>query len=308
MESLCDPPAGTAIVGVIGFILVRVVPSTLVGGSFPHLTDWSHCDHSIFLLKRKTGMVVLVVYVDDIVLSSDDLDSITEVKQYLATHFQTKDLGSLKYFLGIEFDRSKRGIILSQRKYILDMLQEYGLLGAKPIDTPMEAGYFICCGSCEPVHGKSSKVHLEAAQRILKYLKGAPGKGLLYTHNGKIDVLGYSNADYVGCKMDKRSTSDYCCFVRGNLISWKIKKQIVVPRSSAEAKYQAMAHTVAIFIANNPVFHERMKHIEVDYHFIRDELMQGKRKYVIDMLQECGFLGANPIETPMEVGHDLHDD
>ncbi|XP_068651604.1 uncharacterized mitochondrial protein AtMg00810-like [Aristolochia californica] len=136
--------------------------------------------------------MVLVVYVDDIVLSGDDFDGTTEVKQYLATHFQTKDLGSLKYFLGIKIAHNKRGIVLSQRKYILDMLQEYGLLGAKPIDTPMELPGRIShllrelCQFME----NPQKVHLEAAWKILKYVNGPPGKALLYTQNGKVDVLG----------------------------------------------------------------------------------------------------------------------
>ena len=77
------------------------------------------------------------MYVNDIVITSSDSDSITQVKQHLCHHFQTKDLGKLRYFMGIEVAQSKDGILLSYRKYTMDILEEIGLLGVKPIDTPM---------------------------------------------------------------------------------------------------------------------------------------------------------------------------
>ena len=139
--------------------------------------------------------------------------------------------------------------------------------------------------------------------RILRYLKGVPGRGLLYRLSTSLTVTGFSNADWAGSRSDRRSTSGYCTFVGGNLVTWRSKKQVIVARSSAESEYRAMAHTAsemlwvrsllqdfgivvptpmsmycdnqaAIFIANNPVFHERTKHIEVDCHFIRDLLLR----------------------------------
>lgn len=85
-----------------------------------------------------SGLVVLVVYVDDIIVSGSDLNGIEEVQNKLKTHFQTKDLGPLRYFLGIEVARSRKGIVLSQRKYTKDLLSETGMLGSKPADTPMD--------------------------------------------------------------------------------------------------------------------------------------------------------------------------
>ena len=145
--------------------------------------------------------------------------------------------------------------------------------------------------------------HFEAMCRILRYLKGAPGRGLLYRSSSTLSITGFSDADWAGSRSDRRSTSGYCTFVGGNLVTWRSKKQHVVARSSAEAEYRAMAHTAsemlwvqsllcdmgvsipgpmdmycdnqaAIFIANNPVFHERTKHIEVDCHFIRDLILR----------------------------------
>lgn len=78
-------------------------------------------------------------------------------------------------------------------------------------------------------------IHLEAAYRILRYLKSAPGKGILFARNGNLNMEAYIAADWVGCTNDRRSTLGYCVFVGGNLVAWKSKKQSVVSRSSAEA-------------------------------------------------------------------------
>ena len=87
--------------------------------------------------------------------------------------------------------------------------------------------------------------HFEAVCRILRYLKGAPGRGLLYRPSTSLSVTGYSDADWAGSRSDRRSTSGYCTFVGENLVTWRSKKQTVVARSSAEAEYRAMAHTAS---------------------------------------------------------------
>ncbi|KAK8951433.1 hypothetical protein KSP39_PZI003591 [Platanthera zijinensis] len=148
--------------------------------------------------------------------------------------------------------------------------------------------------------------HLQAVERILRYLKAAPGQGLVYkTSNSILALVAYSDADYAGSLDDRRSTSGFCTYFGGHLITWKSKKQAVVARSSAEAEYRSMTSVVseltwleslfadlgvklpssavlfcdsqaAIHIAKNPVFHERTKHIEVDCHFIREKVQMKK--------------------------------
>ncbi|XP_017970307.1 PREDICTED: uncharacterized mitochondrial protein AtMg00810-like [Theobroma cacao] len=83
------------------------------------------------------GFVTLLVYVDDIIIDSNNLQLSMDVKTYLSSHFKLKDLGEVKYFLGLELARSIEGISICQRKYALDMLEEHGLLGVKPVSTPI---------------------------------------------------------------------------------------------------------------------------------------------------------------------------
>ncbi|WMV41466.1 hypothetical protein MTR67_034851 [Solanum verrucosum] len=145
--------------------------------------------------------------------------------------------------------------------------------------------------------------HWAALEQILCYLKGAPRLGIVYRNNGHTRIECFANADWAGSKIDRRSTTGYCVFVGGNLVSWRSKKQNVVSRSSAESEYRAMARSTceimwihhllsevglkyptpsklwcdnqaALHIASNPVYHERTKHIEVDCHFIGEKIQE----------------------------------
>ena len=97
----------------------------------------SKSDHFVFYKNSSSGIILLVVYVDDIVITMSDSKGILSLKSFLHNQFHTKDLRMLKYFLGVEVMRSKQGILLSQRKYVLDILLETGKLGVKPCGTPM---------------------------------------------------------------------------------------------------------------------------------------------------------------------------
>ena len=132
-------------------------------------------------------------------------------------------------------------------------------------------------------------------------MKGASGRGILYSNHGHNRIECFYDIDLAGFKEDMRSTSGYSVFVGGNLVSWKSKKQSVVSRSSAESEYRAMAQSVseimwihqllmevgiktpvptklwcdnqtALHIASNHVFHERTKHIEINCHFVREKI------------------------------------
>ena len=99
----------------------------------------STADHFVFYHHNSSRQCIyLVVYVDDTVITGSDQNGIQKLKQHLFTHFQTKDLGKLKYFLGMEIAQSNSGVVLSQRKYALDILEETSMLDCKPVDTPMD--------------------------------------------------------------------------------------------------------------------------------------------------------------------------
>jgi len=103
--------------------------------------ECSQCqaDHTLFV-KHSTGarITVLIVYVDDIVLTGNNEEEIRRLKLLLSKEFEIKDLGLLRFFLGMEVARSSKGISVSQRKYVLDLLKETGMIGCKPVETPMD--------------------------------------------------------------------------------------------------------------------------------------------------------------------------
>jgi hypothetical protein len=108
--------------------------SLLISEGYTQSTD----DYSLFTLRKENQFIVLLVYVDDIILVGTDLKEFTRIKTILDTNFKIKDLGILKYFLGLEVAHSEQGITISQRKYCLDLLKDSGLLGSKPAVTPLD--------------------------------------------------------------------------------------------------------------------------------------------------------------------------
>lgn len=238
--------------------------------------------------------------------------------------------------------------------YCLDIIAETGYLGSKPVATPLEAkhnlvrddgpffadpsqyrrliGRLVYLLNTRPelsfsIHllsqfmNKPRVAHWEAALRMVRYLKGSPGQGILLRSDDDFQVNVYCDADWATCALSRRSLSAYILFVGDFPISWRTKKQDIVSHSSAESEYRSMSEAckelvwitrllielgfsikkpvrlycdnqVALHIARNPVFHERTKHIEKDCHFVRDLLKAGliATSYVRSSLQPADIM------------------
>ncbi|KAG7577529.1 Integrase catalytic core [Arabidopsis thaliana x Arabidopsis arenosa] len=235
-------------------------------------------DYSLFTLERQGTRLHVLVYVDDLIITGSTLAIINEFKQYLSACFYMKDLGVLRYFLGIEVARSPTGIYLCQRKYAIDIISETGLLGVKPVSHPLEqnhklglasgntisdparyrrlVGRLIYLGTTRPelsyaihilsqfMHDPKS-AHWDAALRVVRYLKSSPGQGILLRANTTLVLTGWCDSDFGKCPLTQRSLTGWFIQLGGSPISWKTKKHDVVSRSSAEAEYRAMADTVS---------------------------------------------------------------
>ena len=263
---------------------------------------------------------------------------IRQVITSLANRFSIKDLGHLHYFLGVEVLNNNDGIILSQSKYIMDILQDTQMHESKGVLTPMSSTLSLSLNDgtlptdateyrktigklqylsftrpdisfsvnklSQFMHAPTT-AHWQAVKRLLRYLKQTMSYGLKITRQSSSGLYMYSDADWAGDINDRTSTSGYILYFGQNPISWSSKKQKSVARSSTEAEYRAVASALsktnwvmhllrelqvplpdppkifcdnvgATYLCQNPVFHSRMKHIAVDFHFVRDQVQQKK--------------------------------
>jgi hypothetical protein len=296
----------------------------------------SKSDYTLFTGFQGSSFIALLVYVDDIVLASDSADAVKQFIQFLNNEFKLKDLGDLKFFLGLEIARTSKGLSLCQRKYTLEILEDCCLLAAKPSKFPMETNLKLSRHSGDVLDNPASyrrlvgrllyltitrpdiaysvqtlsqfmdtprQPHMDAATRVLRYLKSSPGQGLFYPANSASHLKALCDSDWARCLDTRRSITSYCVFLGESLISWKSKKQVTVSHSSAEVEYRSMAATTceitwllhllndfkidhsqptllfcdsqaALHIVVNPVFYERTKHIEIDCHLVRDKIQE----------------------------------
>jgi hypothetical protein len=291
-------------------------------------------DTSLFIYLHGSVQVVMLVYVDDIIITGTHLAVISTLILKLQQEFPLKDLGPLNFFLGIQVTRTTSGLHLCQTKYILEILRKAHMADSKPSKSPCVSGsklsrytgdplidpttYRQVVGAlqyctltrpeiaysvnqlCQHMHAPTS-THWVAAKRVLRYLNGSPNHGLYYTKSN-LQINAFCDSDWAGCPDDRRSTTGFAVFLGDCLIAWSAKKQAVISRSSTEAEYRALSLTTAelfwirmlfkeigiflqvppvlwcdnlsaLALASNPVFHARTKHIEVDYHFVREKVM-----------------------------------
>ncbi|GLT91294.1 hypothetical protein SLE2022_091880 [Rubroshorea leprosula] len=235
-------------------------------------------DSSMFLYHSNGAMAILLLYVDDIVLTASTTVLLHDIISLLKREFLMTDLGQLNYFLGISVSFNSDGLFLSQSKYTHELLERSGMLDCKPVVTPMApkaklfstdgpaysdpAFYRSIVGAlqyltftrpdiafavgqvCQHMHAPTHN-HFTVVKRILRYLKGTLNYGLQLFRNSSLSLHMFTDADWAGCVDTRRSISGYCLFLGNSLISWSSKKQNTVARSSAEAEYRAIANAVA---------------------------------------------------------------
>ena len=299
----------------------------------------SFADPCLYTKFVNDSRIVIIIWVDDILIATDNEEKLCDVKRALCDKFKMKDMGRLSWFLGIEFSFEKDCIIMNQTKYLEKVLKRFKMSDCKPKAVPCDLSVnkmideseqlidarlyreivgsliYVMTGTrpdlCYVVSklsqymAKPTKAHLNLAKHCLKYIKGTLKYGLKFQKSDKLKLFGFCDADW-GASEDRYSISGYSFQLSSNgpLISWKSRKQRTVALSSCEAEYVALTDVMqeakflrqlfadmsgsnkdcvtvyadnqgAIALAKNPVHHQRSKHIDIRYHFIRSEITNG---------------------------------
>jgi len=234
-------------------------------------------DTSLFVFRRGSDTVYLLLYVDDIVFTASSTELLRRTITALQQEFAMKDLGELHHFLGMEVQRIGDGLFLSQHQYMIDILNRAGMADCKPVSTPVDCNPKLSADGvpvqdatdfrslagalqyltftrpdiayavqqiCLYMHDPREP-HLTALKRILRYIRGTLHMGLVLRPSSSAELVVYSDADWAGCLETRKSTSGFAVFLGDNLVSWSSKWQNTVSRSSAEAEYRAVANAVA---------------------------------------------------------------
>jgi hypothetical protein len=293
-------------------------------------------DTTLFTKKIGNDLFVLQIYVDVIIFSLTNQDFCEEFRKMMANEFEMSMIRELGYFLSLQIKQIKNDTFVNQGKYIKDMLKKFEMDDAKAISTPMginrnldsdasgnmvdqmmyrskigsllymtasrlDVMFSVCM--CARFQASPTESHLKATKRILRYLKHTQNIGLCYPKGANFELIGYSNSDYAGCKVETKNTSGTCQLLGRSFVSWSSKKQNSVTLSTVEAEYISVGsccaqllwikatlndfgikfkqvpllcdNESAVKLTNNPVQHSRTKHIDVHHHFIRDHQQKG---------------------------------
>lgn len=310
----------------------------------------STADPCLYFKGSGKSQLLIAVYVDDILVASQNKDKIATFGQHLSNAFAITDLGATKYCLGMEFVQRKDEIEICQTGYIRDILDRFGMSESKIVSTPLNPGtklnkdeeeqssenqglpyreligalmYLAVCTRPDIAYSVSylsqfnncfQTCHWIAAKRVLRYLQGTRNTGLRFRKTGRT-LEGYVDADWANCPYDRKSYTGYAFTLGGCPISWETRKQRTVALSSTEAEYMALAEAAkeAVYLrrllcsigfealarvrilcdnngarklAENPVFHNRSKHIDVRHHYVREVLERGELKIIYTSTDE----------------------
>ncbi|GKB28000.1 putative ribonuclease H-like domain-containing protein [Tanacetum coccineum] len=229
-------------------------------------------DKTLFIKIFKGDILLVQVYVDDIIFGSSRKSLCTDFEQIMHKRFQMSSIGELTFFLGLQVKQKNNGIFISQDNYVGEILKKFGFSSIRTTSTPMETYkalaideegedvdvylyrpmigslmyltssrpdiMFSVC-SCLRFQVQPKVSHMFAVKRIFRYLKGRPKLGLWYPKDSPFILEAFSDSDYAGASLDRKSTTGGCQFLGSRLISWQCKKQTVVANSTTEAEYIA---------------------------------------------------------------------
>ncbi|GJW39845.1 putative ribonuclease H-like domain-containing protein [Tanacetum coccineum] len=250
-------------------------------------------DKTLFIKRVKGDILLVQVYVDDIIFGSTKKGLCTEFEKLMHKKFQMSSMGELTFFLGLQVTQKDDGIFISQDKYVDEFLKKFGFSTVKTASTPMETSkpllkdaeaedvyvhlyksmigslmyltasrpdimFAVCACARFQVTPKVS--HLHAMKRIFRYLKGQPKLGLWYPKDSSFNLEAYTDSDYAGASLDRKSTTRVL-WIQNQMLDYGynfMNTKIFIDNKST------------ICIVKNPVFHSKTKHIEIRHHFIRD--------------------------------------
>ncbi|XP_060190859.1 uncharacterized mitochondrial protein AtMg00810-like [Lycium barbarum] len=209
---------------------------------------YNNYDYSLFTQKIGTEILLVLVYVDDLLVTGSSLSLIKKVRLDLQTKFKMKDFGELKYFLGIEFSRSEKGIHMCQRKYSLELVFELGLSGSKPAITPLEFNHKLTSMEYDSIISENASENDQQQPTTSVNDRQLEDKGCYQRIVGRLLYLTMTRPDLafvVQILKSRKSVTGYAVKFGDALVSWKSKNQETVSRSSPEAEFRSMASTVA---------------------------------------------------------------
>jgi hypothetical protein len=293
-------------------------------------------DKTLFLLKHGSDTLLVQIYVDDIFFGGSSHALVSRFSDLMSREFEMSMMGELNFFLRLQIKQTQDGTFVHQGKYTKDVLKKFDMGEGKPLLTPMSTSttldadengepvdkkeyrsmigsllyltatrpdiHFAVC-LCAHFQASPHTSHRKVVKRIMRYIRFTPEFGLWYSLSFVLSLCGYSDADFAGCLLERKSTSGTCQFLGTSFVSWSSRKQSSVVQSTTEAKYVAAAsccsqllwmmailwdfsldfhhvpllcdNTSAISVAKNPVLHSRTKHIEVHFRFLRDHYEKG---------------------------------
>jgi len=301
-----------------------------------HAYERGKTDKTLFIKKTFNDIILVQVYVDDIIFGSTNQNLCEQFVAVMQGEFEMSMMRELNYFLGLQIKQLNHATLLSQTKYCKELLKKFDMENCKEISAPMATNCYLDSNEkgasvdqtkyrglidslfylttsipdimfsvylCARFQSNPKESHFTVAKIILKYLQGTTNVGLWCPSEVSLNLVGYSDSNFAGCKIDRKSTSGTCHLLGSSLISWHSRKQACFALSTAEAEYIAAGsycaqslwikqqlsdfdldlskipllcdNTSVINFTKNPIQHSRTKHIEIRHHFIRDHVNNG---------------------------------